>query len=74
MTTAVFVPSAEAAFIAELSDRDMNRVFDERLVPESLVRAEDGRRLHDWRRRSRTSTLSPTASTPRRCVVEWWWS
>jgi len=45
MTTAIFVPSAQAAFIAELSDRDMNRVFDEHLVPESLMRAQDGRRF-----------------------------
>ncbi len=45
MTSAVYVPSAEAAYIAELSDRDMNRVFDEHLVPDVLVRAEDGRRF-----------------------------
>jgi uncharacterized protein (DUF433 family) len=45
MASAVFVPSAEAAYIAELSDRDMNRVFDEHLVPDVLVRAEDGRRF-----------------------------
>lgn len=45
MTTAVFVPSAEAAFIAELTDRDMNRVFDEQLVPQSLIRADGGRRF-----------------------------
>lgn len=45
MTAAVFVHSAEAAYIADLSDRDMNRVFDEHLVPDSLVRAEDGRRF-----------------------------
>lgn len=45
MTSAVYVPSAEAAYIAELSDRDMNRVFDEHLVPDVLVRADDGRRF-----------------------------
>lgn len=45
MGTAAFVPSAEAAFIAELSDRDMNRVIDEHLVPQSLVRADNGRRF-----------------------------
>jgi uncharacterized protein (DUF433 family) len=45
MTTAVFVPSAEAAYIAELSDRDMNRVFDEHLVPDALVRSDGGRRF-----------------------------
>ena len=45
MPSAVYVPSAEAAYIAELSDRDMNRVFDEHLVPDVLMRAEDGRRF-----------------------------
>ncbi len=38
-----FVPTAEAAFIAEVSDRDMNRVVDERMLPESLVRTDGGR-------------------------------
>jgi hypothetical protein len=28
-----------------LSDCDIDRVFDERLVPEALVRAQDGRRF-----------------------------
>jgi uncharacterized protein (DUF433 family) len=45
MPAAIFVPSAEAAYIAGLSDRDMNRVFDEHLVPEQLVQAEPGRRF-----------------------------
>ena len=45
MSPTVFVPSAEAAYIAELSDRDMNRVFDEHLVPDQLVQAEAGRRF-----------------------------
>ena len=38
-----FVPTAEAAFIAGLSDRDMNRVIDEHLVPNNLVRQAGGR-------------------------------
>lgn len=42
--TSNFVPSAEAAFIAALSDRDMNRVVDEHIVPAALVQAENGRR------------------------------
>lgn len=45
MAATPFVSSAEAAYIAELSDRDMNRVFDERLVPDALLRATDGRRF-----------------------------
>jgi uncharacterized protein (DUF433 family) len=38
-----FVPTAEAAFIAGISDRDMNRVVDERILPESLVEQHNGR-------------------------------
>jgi len=38
-----YVSTAEAAFIAGLSDRDMNRVIDEHLVPESLVNLSRGR-------------------------------
>jgi uncharacterized protein (DUF433 family) len=45
MSVTVFVPSAEAAYIAELTDRDMNRVFDEHLVPDQLVRMDQGRRF-----------------------------
>ncbi|MBV8037630.1 hypothetical protein [Roseateles sp.] len=45
MPPTVFVPSAEAAYIAELSDRDMNRVFDEHLVPDQFVQARPGRRF-----------------------------
>lgn len=36
MIAKLFVPSAEAAFIAGLTDRQMSRVVDERLVPETL--------------------------------------
>lgn len=42
-TTATFVPTAEAAFIAGLTDRDMNRVIDEHIVPDALVRVDKGR-------------------------------
>ena len=38
-----FVATAEAAFIAGLSDRDMNRVVDEHILPDVLVRNENGR-------------------------------
>ncbi|CQR30278.1 conserved hypothetical protein [Thiomonas arsenitoxydans] len=36
MSTQLFIPTAEAAFIADLTDRQMNRVVDERLLPETL--------------------------------------
>lgn len=42
---ASFVTSAEAAFIAKVSDRDVNRVIDEEIVPSSLIQLESGRRL-----------------------------
>lgn len=38
-----FVPTAEAAFIAGLSDRDMNRVVDEHILPDVLVQSNNGR-------------------------------
>lgn len=41
----LFVPTAEAAFIAGISDREMNRAIDERILPASLVRSTDGRRF-----------------------------
>jgi uncharacterized protein (DUF433 family) len=40
-----FVPTPEAAFLADLSDRDMNRVVDEHILPESLIRIDRGRRF-----------------------------
>jgi uncharacterized protein (DUF433 family) len=47
MTTAVmnagWVPIAEAAYLADLSDRQMNRVVDEGILPGSLVRTAQGR-------------------------------
>lgn len=39
-----FVPSAEAAFIAGLTQQQMNRMADEHLVPDSLLAHEDGAR------------------------------
>ena len=39
-----FVPSAEAAFIAGVTQQQMNRVADEQLVPECLLAKEDGKR------------------------------
>lgn len=43
--TTLFVRSAEAAFIAGITDRDINRAVDERILPEPLVRNENGRRF-----------------------------
>ena len=40
-----FVPTAEAAFIAGLNDRQMNRLVDEHLVPASLLGQEGSTRL-----------------------------
>lgn len=40
---ATFVPTAEAAFIAGLSDRELNRVVDEHILPDALFRVEHGR-------------------------------
>jgi uncharacterized protein (DUF433 family) len=42
---ASFINSAEAAFIAEVSDRDVNRVIDEHIVPDSLIQLGSGRRI-----------------------------
>jgi len=41
----LFVPTAEAAFIADVSDREMNRAVDERILPDSLVQSGNGRRF-----------------------------
>ena len=38
-----YVSTAEAAFIAGLSDRHMNRVVDEHILPDVLFHGEDGR-------------------------------
>jgi uncharacterized protein (DUF433 family) len=45
MLAHTFVPIAEAAFIADLSDRDMNRVVDEHILPGILVDVDQGRRV-----------------------------
>lgn len=39
-----FVPSAEAAFIAGVTQQQMNRMADEHLVPDLLLAKEDGSR------------------------------
>ncbi|PUE06490.1 hypothetical protein B9Z51_15530 [Limnohabitans sp. T6-5] len=45
MSTTLFVPSAEAAFIAGLTDRQMNRIVDEHLVPEPFFKQQGNSRL-----------------------------
>lgn len=45
MPTELFIPTAEAAFIAGLTDRQMNRVVDEHLVPEALFQQRGNSRL-----------------------------
>lgn len=45
MPASLFIPSAEAAFIAGLSDRQMHRVVDERLLPDSLFQQRGSTRL-----------------------------
>ena len=45
MAASLFIPTAEAAFIAGLTDRQMNRVVDERLVPEPLFEQRGSSRL-----------------------------
>ncbi len=45
MPTSLFIPTAEAAFIAGLTDRQMNRVVDEHLVPEPLFEQRGSSRL-----------------------------
>jgi uncharacterized protein (DUF433 family) len=45
MPTTLFIPTAQAAFIAGLTDRQMNRVVDEHLVPEPLFEQRGSSRL-----------------------------
>jgi len=45
MPASLFIPSAEAAFIAGLSDRQMHRVVDERLLPDSVFQQRGSARL-----------------------------
>lgn len=42
MSTHTLIPTAEAAFIAGLTDRDMNRVVDEQLMPAVLFEKSGG--------------------------------
>ena len=42
MNTNFFIPTTEAAFIAALTDRDMNRVADENLMPSALFEKQGG--------------------------------
>jgi uncharacterized protein (DUF433 family) len=41
----LFVATSEAAFIADVSDREMNRAVDEHILPEPLIRSDNGRRF-----------------------------
>lgn len=41
--TREMVSTAEVAFIAGVSDRDINRLVDEQILPDPLFRVEDGR-------------------------------
>lgn len=41
----LFVATSEAAFIADVSDREMNRAVDEHILPASLIRSDNGRRF-----------------------------
>src|SRR5690606_16720919 len=41
----MFVPTAEAAFIAGITDRDINRAVDEHILPDSLISLDNGRRF-----------------------------
>jgi uncharacterized protein (DUF433 family) len=41
----LFVPTSEAAFIADVSDREMNRAVDEHILPKPLIRSGNGRRF-----------------------------
>lgn len=45
MPASLFIPSAEAAFIAVLTDRQMHRVVDERLLPDSVFEQRGSTRL-----------------------------
>ena len=44
-TPSTFVTSAEAAYIAGVTDREINRVIDVRIVPEPLLSLTEGRRV-----------------------------
>jgi uncharacterized protein (DUF433 family) len=46
MTEAELLTPAEAAVVASVSVRDINRMIDEKILPERLYRLEGGRRVH----------------------------
>ena len=50
MPASLFIPSAEAAFIAGLTDRQMHRVVDERLLPDSVFEQRGSTRLFTLKR------------------------
>ena len=45
MTSIALIPTAQAAFIAGLSDRQINRVIDEHLMPQTLFKHQGSTRL-----------------------------
>lgn len=45
MPASLFIPSTEAAFIADLSDRQLHRVVDERLLPDTVFQQRGSTRL-----------------------------
>lgn len=45
ITAVSFVSSAEAAYIAEVTDRDVNRAIDEHIVPAPLIQLSAGRKI-----------------------------
>ena len=60
MPTPLFIPTAQAAFIAGLTDRQMNRIVDEHLVPEPSLNSEAAVACSlAWALRSQSSTLQP---------------
>ena len=46
MTEPELLTPAEAAVVASVSVRDINRMIDERILPERWYRSEGGRRVH----------------------------
>lgn len=64
MSTQLHIPTAEAAFIANLTDRQMNRIVDEHLVPEPLVVQQGAVDCSlDWALHLPRSTLRPRISS-----------
>ena len=44
-TSTAFVPAAEAAFIAGLTDKQIQRAMDDDILPDLLVQQDNGRRF-----------------------------